>query len=129
MTGPDAIRVMIVDDHAVVRSGLSAFLLAFDDLEYVGDARGGAEAVQRCRDLRPDVILMDVKMPVLGGAEATRRILAENPDARVLALTIYDLEEFMTGMMDAGALGFLLKDCDAEQLTAAIRRAAGPRNP
>lgn len=127
MTGPDAIRVMIVDDHAVVRSGLSAFLLAFDDLEYVGDARGGAEAVQRCRDLRPDVILMDLVMPDVDGAEATRRIKETCPDVQVIALTSYREDDLVQGALKAGALSYLLKNVSADELAAAIRAAYAGR--
>lgn len=121
--GDEAIRVMIVDDHAVVRSGLSAFLMAYDDLEYVGDAGGGAEAVSRCRALAPDVVLMDLVMPDIDGAEATRRIKAECPHVQVVALTSYKEEELVEGALKAGAISYLLKNVSAEELAAAIRAA------
>ena len=93
---------MIVDDHAVVRSGLSAFLLAFDDLEYVGEAGGGAEAVERCLECRPDVILMDLVMPDVDGAEATRRIKEACPRVQVIALTSYREDDLVQGALKAG---------------------------
>jgi NarL family two-component system response regulator LiaR len=121
--GDQTIRVMIVDDHAVVRSGLSAFLMAYDDLEFVGDAGGGAEAVSRCRALVPDVVLMDLVMPDVDGAEATRLIKAECPHVQVIALTSYKEEELVEGALRAGAISYLLKNVSAEELAAAIRAA------
>ena len=102
MADEDPIRVMIVDDHAVVRSGLSAFLMAFDDLEFVGDASGGAEAVRKCRELRPQVVLMDLVMPEMDGAEATRQIREVCPDIQVIALTSYKDENLVEGALKAG---------------------------
>jgi two-component system, NarL family, response regulator LiaR len=122
------IRVMIVDDHAVVRSGLSAFLLAFDDLEYVGEATGGAEAVDRCLSLRPDVILMDLVMPDVDGAEATRRIKQACPLVQVIALTSYREDDLVQGALKAGALSYLLKNVTADELADAIRAAAAGRS-
>jgi len=121
--GEQAIRVMIVDDHAVVRSGLSAFLMAYDDLEYVGDAGGGAEAVSKCKALAPDVVLMDLVMPDVDGAEATRLIRQECPHVQVIALTSYKEEELVEGALKAGAISYLLKNVSAEELAAAIRAA------
>jgi two-component system, NarL family, response regulator LiaR len=121
------IRVMIVDDHAVVRSGLSAFLLAFDDLEYVGDATGGADAVRKCVSLKPDVVLMDLVMPDVDGAEATRRIKQECPDVQVIALTSYKEDELVEGALKAGALSYLLKNVTADELAGAIRAAHAGR--
>lgn len=121
------IRVMIVDDHAVVRSGLSAFLLAFDDLEYVGEATGGAEAVERCLTLRPDVILMDLVMPDVDGAEATRRIKEACPHVQVIALTSYREDDLVQGALKAGALSYLLKNVSADELADAIRAAFAGR--
>jgi len=121
------IRVMIVDDHAVVRSGLSAFLLAFDDLEYVGEAAGGAEAVERCLAVRPDVILMDLVMPDVDGAEATRRIKEACPHVQVIALTSYREDDLVQGALKAGALSYLLKNVSADELADAIRAAAAGR--
>jgi len=122
------IRVMIVDDHAVVRSGLSAFLLAFDDLEFVGEASGGAEAVDRCLALKPDVVLMDLVMPGVDGAEATRRIKEACPDVQVIALTSYREDDLVQGALKAGALSYLLKNLSADELAGAIRAAHAGRS-
>ena len=119
----DPIRVMIVDDHAVVRSGLSAFLLVYDDLEFVGEAGGGAEAVSKCRTVNPDVVLMDLVMPDVDGAEATRLIKAECPHVQVVALTSYKEEELVEGALRAGAISYLLKNVSADELAGAIRAA------
>ena len=121
------IRVMIVDDHAVVRSGLSAFLLAYDDLEHVGDAAGGAEAVSQCMSLRPDVVLMDLVMPDVDGAEATRRIKEACPEVQVIALTSYKEDDLVQGALKAGALSYLLKNVTADELADAIRKAHAGR--
>jgi NarL family two-component system response regulator LiaR len=126
-SGDVRIRVMIVDDHAVVRSGLSAFLLAYDDLEYVGEAAGGADAVGRCVALRPDVILMDLVMPGMDGAEATRRIKETCPEVRVIALTSYKEDDLVQGALRAGALSYLLKNVSADELANAIREAYAGR--
>ncbi|MGE5229655.1 MAG: response regulator [Deltaproteobacteria bacterium] len=122
------IKVMIVDDHAVVRSGLSAFLLAYDDLEHVGDATGGAEAVTQCMSLRPDVILMDLVMPDVDGAEATRRIKEACPAVQVIALTSYKEDDLVQGALKAGALSYLLKNVTADELADAIRKAHAGRS-
>jgi DNA-binding NarL/FixJ family response regulator len=118
-------RVLIVDDHGVFRNGLKAVINHQADMEVIGEAEDGEKALVMTRELLPDVILMDVKMPVMDGAEATSRILAEMPGMKILALSIYDDDEFMAGMMRAGALGYILKGCDSEELSDAIRRAAG----
>ena len=123
-----AIKVMIVDDHAVVRSGLSAFLLAVDDLEHVGDATGGAEAVSKCMSLRPDVVLMDLVMPEVDGAEATRRIKEACPEVQVIALTSYKEDDLVQGALKAGAISYLLKNVTADELADAIRRAHAGRS-
>jgi two-component system, NarL family, response regulator LiaR len=125
--GDNVIRVMIVDDHAVVRSGLSAFLLAFDDLEHVGDATGGADAVRKCTALHPDVVLMDLVMPDVDGAEATRRIKEACPHVEVIALTSYYDEDLVQGALKAGALSYLLKNVSADELAGAIRAAHAGR--
>jgi len=128
MDADRAIKVMIVDDHAVVRSGLSAFLLAFDDLEHVGDATGGAEAVSRCMSLRPDVVLMDLVMPEVDGAEATRRIKEACPEVQVIALTSYKEDDLVQGALKAGAISYLLKNVTADELADAIRGAHAGRS-
>jgi NarL family two-component system response regulator LiaR len=121
------IRVLIVDDHAVVRSGLSAFLLAYEDLEMVGDAANGAEAIRLCEKFRPDVILMDLVMPGMDGAAATRAIRAQHPDVQVIALTSFKEEDLVQGALQAGAIGYLLKNVSADELAGAIRAAHGGR--
>jgi NarL family two-component system response regulator LiaR len=118
------IRVLVVDDHAVVRSGLSAFLLAFDDLEQVGEAASGDEAVGLCTRIRPDVVLMDLMMPGMDGVAATRVIREKAPDIQVIVLTSFGEQERVQAALKAGAIGYLLKDASAEDLVAAIRRAA-----
>lgn len=120
----DPIRVMIVDDHSVVRSGLSAFLLAFDDLEVAGEASGGAEALRLCGEVSPDVVLMDLVMPGMDGATATAAIRGEYPSVAVLALTSFPEEDLVQKALQAGAIGYLLKNVSAEELAAAIRSAA-----
>ncbi len=119
---------MIVDDHAVVRSGLSAFLLAYDDLEHVGDATGGADAVSKCMSLRPDVVLMDLVMPEVDGAEATRRIKEACPEVQVIALTSYKEDDLVQGALKAGAISYLLKNVTADELADAIRGARAGRS-
>jgi NarL family two-component system response regulator LiaR len=128
MDADRAIKVMIVDDHAVVRSGLSAFLLAFDDLEHVGDATGGADAVSKCTSLRPDVVLMDLVMPEVDGAEATRRIKEACPEVQVIALTSYKEDDLVQGALKAGAISYLLKNVTADELADAIRGAHAGRS-
>ena len=120
-------RVLIVDDHRAFRDGLKLVINHQADMEVVGEAENGEKAIALTRALLPDVILMDVKMPVMDGAEATRRILAEMPDMKILAMSIYDDDGFMANMLRAGALGFILKGCDSEELSGAVRKAAGTR--
>jgi DNA-binding NarL/FixJ family response regulator len=120
-------RVLVVDDHRPFRDALKGVINREMDMEVVGEAENGKTAVALTRELLPDVILMDVKMPVMDGAEATSLILAEIPGMKILALSIYDNDEFMANMMRAGALGYILKGCESEELSGAIRRAAGPR--
>ncbi len=117
------IRVMLVDDHAVVRSGLAAFLLASDDLELVGEAGSGAEAVRMCVTCQPDVVLMDLVMPGMDGAAATRAIRERCPHVQVIALTSFKEEELVQGALQAGAIGYLLKNVSANELADAIRSA------
>ena len=127
MTETNPIRVMLVDDHAVVRSGLSAFLLAFDDLELVAEAGSGEEAVRLCERLRPDVLLMDLVMPGMDGAAATRAIRERCPQIQVIALTSFKEQELVQGAMEAGAIGYLLKNVTADELADAIRKAHAGR--
>jgi NarL family two-component system response regulator LiaR len=121
------IRVMLVDDHAVVRSGLSAFLMVFDDLELVAEANSGEEAVRLCGQVVPDVVLMDLVMPGMDGAAATRAIRGQCPDVQVIALTSFKEQELVQGALDAGAIGYLLKNVAADELADAIREAHAGR--
>jgi NarL family two-component system response regulator LiaR len=127
MSESNPIRVMLVDDHAVVRSGLGAFLMAFDDLELVAEAGGGQQAVLLCSRVRPDVVLMDLVMPDLDGAAATRAIREQYPDVQVIALTSFKEQELVQGALEAGAIGYLLKNVSADQLADAIRAAHAGR--
>jgi DNA-binding NarL/FixJ family response regulator len=117
------LRVVVADDQQLVRAGFRMILEVEADIEVVGEASTGAEAVALVRELRPDVVLMDIRMPGLDGIEATRRILADDPDSRtsVLILTTFDLDEYVFDALRAGASGFLLKDVPAHQLAAGIR--------
>jgi DNA-binding NarL/FixJ family response regulator len=118
-----SIRLLIVDDQELVRTGFRLFLETQDDLEVVGEAGDGAEAIERARELRPDVVLMDIRMPGMDGVEATERLTAAGiePRPRVLVLTTFDLDEYVFGALRAGAAGFLLKDAPRERLLEAIR--------
>ncbi|PWK87288.1 LuxR family two component transcriptional regulator [Lentzea atacamensis] len=117
MTAP---RVVIADDQAYVRIGFR-MILTSGGIDVVGEAADGAEAVTAVRDLKPDVVLMDIRMPTMDGLEATRRIVRESPDCRVLMLTTFDLDRYVYDALAAGASGFLLKDVTAEHLVAAVR--------
>jgi NarL family two-component system response regulator LiaR len=117
------IRVMIVDDHAMVRKGLVAFLKNEPALELVGEARDGREAIECCEQLQPDVILMDLIMPELGGVAATRTIHLRWPQVQVIALTSFQEKELVQDALQAGAIGYLLKNVSGEELSEAIRQA------
>jgi DNA-binding NarL/FixJ family response regulator len=122
---PDArIRVLLVDDHAMVRRGMRDFLGLHDDIEIVGEAADGLEAVERAVELRPDIVLMDLMMPNLDGIEATARIKSAMPEVEVVALTSFIEEARVVAAIEAGASGFLLKDAEADELATAIRSAA-----
>jgi len=118
------IRVLIADDQALVRGGFRMILEAQKDIEVVGEADDGREAIARVEELRPDVVLMDIRMPGLDGLEATRRLVASAESVRVLMLTTFDLDEYVYEAMKAGASGFLLKDVRPEQLAEAVRVVA-----
>jgi len=124
---PERIRVMVVDENPVVRSGLGAFLLAYDDLDLAGEAASGEEAVERCPELRPDVVLMDLVMPGMDGAATTRAIRQACPQIQVIALTSFREEELVQGALQAGAIGYLLKNVTADELAEAIRAAVTGR--
>jgi NarL family two-component system response regulator LiaR len=119
----DRIRVLLVDDHAVVRSGLAAFLLVHEDMEVVGEANNGEKAVRMCQELRPDVVLMDLVMPVMDGVEATRVIREHCPDTQVVALTSFAEDSWVQGVLAAGAISYVMKNASAQDLAAAIRAA------
>ena len=117
------IRVLLVDDHAVVRRGLRGFFELLDDIEIVGEAEDGAQAVALVEQHQPDVVLMDLLMPVMDGIAATAEIKQRWPDVEVVALTSFIEEERVTAALEAGATGYLLKDADADDVAVAIRRA------
>ncbi|MDX6426597.1 MAG: hypothetical protein QOD52_2002, partial [Gaiellaceae bacterium] len=118
------IRIVIADDQTLVRDGFRMILDAQDDIEVVGEATDGLEAVACARELRPDVVLMDIRMPGRDGLEATRDVLRESPQTHVLILTTFDLNEYVYEAMKAGASGFLLKDIPRSQLIEGIRTVA-----
>ncbi|HVN12088.1 MAG TPA: response regulator transcription factor [Kineosporiaceae bacterium] len=118
------IRVLLADDQELVRSGFRLILELADGIEVVGEAADGRHAVDLSRELRPDVVLMDVRMPELDGIEATRRLRQAGVDSRVLVLTTFDLDEYVYAAVCAGASGFMLKDAPREQLVAAVRTVA-----
>ena len=117
------IRIMLVDDHAVVRSGLGAFLSVNPDLELVGEAENGEQAVVRANLLKPDVILMDLMMPVMDGVAATQAIKKQNPQIQIVALTSFQEDELVQNALKGGAIGYLMKNVSARELAAAIRAA------
>lgn len=119
------IRLVIADDQSLVRGGLRAMLEVEEDLRVVGEAADGAEAVEAVRRARPDVVVMDVRMPTMDGIEATRRIVQGELGARVLVVTTFDLDEYVFAALRAGASGFLLKEARPEQLAEAVRTVAG----
>lgn len=117
----DEIRLLLADDHAVVRSGLRMLLQAQPDMKIIGEAETGQEAIRRVAELKPDVVLMDIEMPGMNGIEATRRIKAESPQAAVLALTMYEDDQYFFEMLRAGASGYVPKRAAPDELVSAIR--------
>ena len=115
------IRVLVVDDHTLVRDGIRALLQLVVDVEVVGEATNGKEALEKVEQLAPDVVLMDLAMPIMGGLEATRRIRRQFPETRVLALTQYDDSEYVVPIIEAGARGFVTKMAAFSELTSAIQ--------
>ena len=115
------IKVLVVDDHTIVRDGICALLALAADIEVVGEAANGMEALEKVRQLTPDVVLMDIAMPIMGGLEATRRIHKESPGAKVLVLTQYDDKEYVFPVIEAGARGFISKTAASSELTSGIR--------
>jgi NarL family two-component system response regulator LiaR len=123
MTESKTIRVMLVDDHAVVRSGLSTFLMTCDDMELVGEASSGERALSMCVQAKPDVVLMDLVLSGMDGATATRMMRDKCPEIQVIALTSFKEQDLVQGALKAGAIGYLLKDVSADELANAIRAA------
>ena len=123
------IRLLIADDHAVVREGLERLVATFEGVELVGAAANGQEAVDRCRAAEPDVLLMDIEMPVLDGIAATRAIAAAQPDVAVVVLTSFSDRDQILQALDAGAVGYLLKDAEPDEIAKAVRAAARGEAP
>jgi DNA-binding NarL/FixJ family response regulator len=123
------IRVLLADDHGVIRDGLGRLISALDGVELAGVAADGADAVRQCAALEPDVVLMDLDMPVLDGIEATKQIVAAHPDVAVLVLTSFSDRPRIMGALEAGACGYLLKDVDANEVAEGIRAAARGESP
>ena len=128
MDTPQKIKLMLVDDHNVVRSGLATFLRAYDDLELVGEARNGREALILCRQMKPAVILMDLMMPEMDGITATRAILADYPEIKIIAMTSFEDEQLVQGVLAAGAISYLIKNVTSDELAKAIRDAVSGKS-
>lgn len=126
-TTSQPIRIMLVDDHLMVRCGLATFLIVFDDLQLVGEADSGEAALELCGKVLPDVILMDMVLPAMDGAATTRAILRQFPQIQVIALTSYKEGDLVKNALEAGAIGYLLKDVSADDLARAIRAAHSGR--
>jgi two-component system response regulator NreC len=116
-----SIKILLVDDHRIMREGLRRLIEKESDLKVVAEAADGRTAVRLAREVSPDVVIMDIAMPGFNGVEATNQILSEDPNVKILALSMHSDEHFVTGMLQAGASGYLLKDCAAEELCRAIR--------
>ena len=128
MNTSHTIQVMLVDDHNVVRSGLATFLRAYDDLELMGEAKNGLEALNLCHKKQPDVILMDLMMPEMDGIAATQAILTDYPDIKIIAMTSFEDEKLVQGVLAAGAISYLLKNVTSDELAKAIREAVSGRS-
>ncbi len=116
-----SIKILLADDHQIVRAGVRSMLEKHQDMKVVGEAENGREAVKLVRKLLPDVVVVDVTMPDLNGIEATKQIIGEHPDVKVVALSMYSNKEFVTGILEAGATAYLLKGCTIDELGCAIR--------
>jgi DNA-binding NarL/FixJ family response regulator len=119
------IKLLLVDDEVLIRQGMASLLSLHDDFQVVGQAANGEEALEISKKVKPDVVLMDIQMPVLGGVEATRRLLDSLPNVKVLVLTTYDTEEYIVDAVRNGASGYLLKDSGSDQIAAAVRAVHG----
>ncbi len=117
----DEIRLLLVDDHTLVRQGVRSLLETQDNMVVVGEASGGLEALDKARELKPDVVLMDLAMPDLNGMEATRRIKSEHPEIQVLALSVHGTDDYLFRVLEAGASGYVLKEAEASELASAVR--------
>lgn len=127
MKESDRIRVLIVDDHDMLREGLASFLAAYPDLELAGQAASGREAIRLCNEAPPDVVLMDLKMPDMDGVQTTRQLLERHPQLKIVALTSFGEEDLVRAELQAGAIGYLLKNVSAAELAQAIRSAHSGR--
>jgi DNA-binding NarL/FixJ family response regulator len=126
--GAMSIKILIADDHRIMRSGIRSMLDKESDMEVVGEAENGRMTVRLAQELAPDVVIMDIAMPDLNGIDASRQILSEDPDIKVVALSMHSNEQFVSGMLNAGASGYLLKDCDFGELILAIRSVVADRS-
>jgi NarL family two-component system response regulator LiaR len=127
ISSSEPIRVMLIDDHAMVRRGLATFLKVFDDLQLAGEAESGEAGIRLCGEVLPDVVLMDLVLPLMDGATATRAIRQKFPRVQVIALTSFNEGELVKNALEAGAIGYLLKDVSADELAQAIRAAHAGR--
>jgi DNA-binding NarL/FixJ family response regulator len=124
MTVPRKVKLLLVDDHALVREGIRSSLVHYPSISVVGEAANGKEAIRRCKELRPDIVLMDLNMPEMGGLEATPLLRKSCPEAKVIALTVHDSKEYVFQILRAGANGYVLKDTSPEELVRAIESVA-----
>ena len=120
----DKIRILLADDHTLIRNGISTLLQSYQDLEVVGEAEDGVEAVRKTKEIKPDVVVIDVSMPKLSGIDATKAIKKEHPEIHVLVLTMHENEEYVYQILKSGAAGYVLKSAGKEELSAAIRAVA-----
>lgn len=121
------LKTILADDHQIVREGLKSLLNQEPDVEVIGEAQDGREAIRLVNELKPDIIVMDISMPNLNGIEATRQIVSDHPSIKVIALSMHHDKQFVSNMLEAGASGFLLKDCAADELIDAIHTVIGNR--